>query len=506
MILRLLLILVVCFTGMPASFAQAPGSNVSITAFNDPADSFIVQSQQRKMDAQIVTVGDALGYSQAISNEWQEQFESLHTPRGPPPEFVPVTYYYGAAATSGFAGTEYYIDTDATDRTVTGGTIAQSNDVYTKTAHGFHTGDAVLLDSLTGGTGLTAGNTYYVNVLSSSTAEFCSTFANAEAGTQINVTVDASNVNVTHLGYSGGTGAVGSKWASLREAIWSGTVNTALSSAAVRINAIGTSEDNGPCTQITWNNITNCTAAHYLEIYGDNRSGNYSTSKYRLVPPVNTPAIYNNEPPFLWFYYAQARVGSDSASAPAAFRLTSNNVGTGGSGYDCGAFGVYVQLYQSGSGRPLGFNHDPYDGTGTCKMINCIVHETTADADGCVGFEGTLSGITIDSCLTNARYYGYTDNGAQVVNIINSVYVGPTPLAFGFGGTFDTSTSNFSEDGSEGTTFTSGTTTFMDKANGDYHLNVTDTNLKGQGSTTQTLDIDGQTRGTPDDAGPDDQQ
>lgn len=410
-------------------------------------------------------------------------------------------YIFASAA---FPGTELYVDTDQTDFTLTGGSITAASDVYTKTSHGLHTGDEVKLNSLTGGTGLTAGTTYWVNVLSANTAEFCATFANAEAGTQINVTTDATNVSIDHVGYSRGSGAIGSKWASLREALWTG-VNTPLASNPVKINCIGTSKDSGVCSQTTWNNITNCTAAHYLQIWGNNFTGKPSTSHYRGEPPTNSPFIYGNEPPFLQLYYIYAKVGSNDASAPSAIRLTSNNVGSGGSGYACSAHGCYVELYQSGSGRPIGFNNDPFDGTGTCTLTSCIVWESTTDPDGCIGFEGNVGTYIMDSCLTNARWYQWSDNGAQNVTIRNCVSVG-SPAAGAFLGTFDTSTSNFSEDGSEGTTYTSGTTTFVDKANGDFHLQSGDTNLKGQGSTAQTLDIDGQTRGSPSDAGPDDQQ
>jgi hypothetical protein len=40
---------------------------------------------------------------------------------------------------------------------VTGGAIEADDNIYTKTAHGYSTGDRVVLTSLTGGTGLTAG-------------------------------------------------------------------------------------------------------------------------------------------------------------------------------------------------------------------------------------------------------------------------------------------------------------------------------------------------------------
>lgn len=77
---------------------------------------------------------------------------------------------------------------------VTAGAIEADDDVYTKAAHGFLTGEALKLVSLTGGTGLTAGTTYYFIKTGTNTGKFATTYANAVAGTAINVTLDATNV------------------------------------------------------------------------------------------------------------------------------------------------------------------------------------------------------------------------------------------------------------------------------------------------------------------------
>lgn len=77
---------------------------------------------------------------------------------------------------------------------VTGGAIEADDDIYTKTGHGFVTGDALKLVSLTGGTGLTAGTTYYFHKLGANTGYLCSSYANAIAATPVAVTVDASSV------------------------------------------------------------------------------------------------------------------------------------------------------------------------------------------------------------------------------------------------------------------------------------------------------------------------
>ncbi len=77
---------------------------------------------------------------------------------------------------------------------VTAGAIAATGDIYTKAANGFLTGDALKLVSLTGGTGLTAGTTYYYIKSTDDTGKLASSYANAIAGTAVDVTVDATSV------------------------------------------------------------------------------------------------------------------------------------------------------------------------------------------------------------------------------------------------------------------------------------------------------------------------
>lgn len=100
--------------------------------------------------------------------------------------------------TNGFALVQEYPDMPTGNGTaITGGAITASTDVYAKTAHGLVTGQRVVLTSLTGGTGLTAGNYYFFSRINADSGYLCSTVANAIAGTAINVTLDASSVVLT---------------------------------------------------------------------------------------------------------------------------------------------------------------------------------------------------------------------------------------------------------------------------------------------------------------------
>lgn len=83
--------------------------------------------------------------------------------------------------------------------TVTAGAIEADDNIYTKVAHGFVTGQKVVLNSLTGGTGLTAGGVYYFHRLSADTGYLCASRTAALAGTAINVTLDATSVSLSSI-------------------------------------------------------------------------------------------------------------------------------------------------------------------------------------------------------------------------------------------------------------------------------------------------------------------
>lgn len=111
------------------------------------------------------------------------------------------TGYLCATLADALAGVPVAVSVDATDVVlaltkglqVTAIAIEADDDICTKAAHGFDTGDAVKLVSLTGGTGLTAGTTYYVIKLTASTFKLATSLANAIAGTAINVTADSAD-------------------------------------------------------------------------------------------------------------------------------------------------------------------------------------------------------------------------------------------------------------------------------------------------------------------------
>lgn len=83
---------------------------------------------------------------------------------------------------------------------ITAGAIEADDNIYTKAAHGLVTGDEVTLVSLSGGTGVTAGSHYFFHRLDADTGYLCASYADAVAGTAVNVTVDGTSVVLVKRG------------------------------------------------------------------------------------------------------------------------------------------------------------------------------------------------------------------------------------------------------------------------------------------------------------------
>ncbi len=80
---------------------------------------------------------------------------------------------------------------------ITGINAEADDDLFTKSAHGLVTGDAINLLALGSGTGFgSIGDTRYVIKVSATTFKLATTFANAMVGTAIDVTADATSATV----------------------------------------------------------------------------------------------------------------------------------------------------------------------------------------------------------------------------------------------------------------------------------------------------------------------
>lgn len=98
----------------------------------------------------------------------------------------------------GFATIEEWPELPSNNGTaVTGATVEADDDIVTKAAHGFVTGDRIRLTAITNGTGLTLNNYYFVHRLSDSTLYLCATLADAQAGTPVAVSADGTGLTLT---------------------------------------------------------------------------------------------------------------------------------------------------------------------------------------------------------------------------------------------------------------------------------------------------------------------
>jgi hypothetical protein len=87
--------------------------------------------------------------------------------------------------------------TSANGTALTAVTGEADDDLLTKADHGLVTGQPVLVAFASGFTGLTTGTTYYAIRVSSSTFKVATSYANAVAGTAINITADGTDMTVT---------------------------------------------------------------------------------------------------------------------------------------------------------------------------------------------------------------------------------------------------------------------------------------------------------------------
>lgn len=107
------------------------------------------------------------------------------------------------------AGDDYRCCQSAATSYVSGINIVAATDIATRPRHGFGTGDEVYLDSITGG--LTAGH-YYVHVIDGNTFHLCASYADALAGTSVNVLTDATAFTLTRLPLNPHTGITSRRW------------------------------------------------------------------------------------------------------------------------------------------------------------------------------------------------------------------------------------------------------------------------------------------------------
>lgn len=292
----------------------------------------------------------------------------------------------------------------------------------------------------------------------------------------------------------------------------------------VIIFASGTAADDGtgpgtcvsdPCStdHSAWQFTT--TSTNYLEVFGDNTTGKWNTSAYR-IEVTNRSGIYNQYASHVRLYNLQIMVKSTTGTGHNVFRLSTANNGNG-----TAPASPYF-LFKGNIARK-----DPT--SVAADRVDCFSNSISSDgsqagnlyvinnlAIGCSG--GSSSGFVDDSSpwVTAAgQYYNNTAAACQFGYQISSVTKNSlaTGCSFGFISTGTGSDYNAEDDGNgvSGAHSHSATTfTFVNAAGGDYHLSASDTGARNLGLTDPSSgvysdDIDGQTRSGTWDIGADEQ-
>lgn len=303
-------------------------------------------------------------------------------------------------------------------------------------------------------------------------------------------------------GTTNGTAGSTRAFASLREALDS---LPATLTDAYTINCSGSAADTLSVTQGHWDFAT--TSSNYILLQGENTSGKWDTSKYRLEV-TNDTGIYNSAAGHVRIDKFQVMVTQNDSVNYECIRLcTANNQNQP---VDHRISNTIVRAtITGGTNHIAGFgNSDPVDNAGgTCRLWNCIAYDCQT------GFASDATSWDAANLINyNCTAWGNNSNWADDQKCINclsdNALLGD---GAGFNGTGTTGHSNnASGDSSAGGTNarTNQTFTFVNTASRDFHLQSSDAGAKDHGLTDPgsglfSDDIDGQTRSGTWDIGAD---
>ncbi len=223
---------------------------------------------------------------------------------------------------------------------------------------------------------------------------------------------------------------------------------------------------------------------------GDNTTGIYNTSAYRLEH-TDGHCIYNNKPGHVRIYNLQAGVTvTNSATFDCiGFRLSTRNVGAGRIDNDCRFINCIAKVTQTGTWSAFGWYDSPYadDATGSIIRVNCIAYAVSTGGPG--NSYGFGSAFNVHpylprnyNCTAYACDFGFVD--PQIT--INCLAAGGSGSQFnGVGTGFGLSDYNASSDTTAvGTNKRiSQTFSFVNAGAGNFNLGSGDTGAMGFGVT-----------------------
>lgn len=319
----------------------------------------------------------------------------------------------------------------------------------------------------------------------------------------------------TDVAAAGGDGSQGNPYKTLAEALTPFRLaGSATSQLTIRCS--GVSADPGvsglasaySTDHTAWEFTT--TAANYIEIIGDNTSGKWNTSKYR-IEVTNRAAIYNQYASHVRLYNVQAMVKSTNAANYLVFRLSTANNGNGVDAVNP-TFLFKNCIARKDPTSTAGDRVDGWDNSvcglgtqnGSVRIINCLNIGSETGSSSRAMTDDNSAWIIANMVVYNCTI-AKTNFGMDLHTVVKNCLA--TGCNFGFIGAATGSDYNATDDGNGipggGThnVFASGATAFafVDAANGDYHLASGDGGAKDKGTDLSGLgiftdDIDGGTR------------
>lgn len=248
----------------------------------------------------------------------------------------------------------------------------------------------------------------------------------------------------------------------------------------VRIYCSGTAADTSSLDHTPMEFMT--TPTNFIEIIGDNTIGKWNTSAYR-IQVTNSAGLYNQYAAHVRMYNIQIMVKVTDGNSHNIYRLsTANNDTSNGAAYHIFKNCIARQDPTSTSGSTVGYiDSDPGGAGGVVYRINCLAY-------GCgnMGYNTDATAWAAANVYNyNCTAYGNLYNWVDLQKCVNCLCASPTS---GDGGGFISagSTGHSNNASSESTAVGANarnnqTFSFVDAANGDFHLLASDTGAKGFG-------------------------
>lgn len=304
----------------------------------------------------------------------------------------------------------------------------------------------------------------------------------------------------TDVASAGGDGSLGNPYKTLAEALTPFRLAGSTSNA-YRILCSGTAADPGvsglgsaySTDHTAWEFLT--TAANYIEVVGNNTTGKWNTSAYR-IEVTNRAVVYNQYASHVRFYNVQGMVKSTNAAAYIVFRLSTANNGNGVDAVNP------TFLFKNCISRkdPTSTAGDRVDGlsnsicglgtqNGSLRIINHLhIGSETGSASRAITDDANVwitNNQVVYNCTIAKVNFGY-----ELVSVAKNNLA--TGCNFGFIATGAGSDYNATDDGNGVAGANSRPATafqFVDSANGDYRLASNDTGAKNFGVDLSGLGI-----------------